>query len=194
MDELTLTELLERLQSDDPNVRTDAWQAASDVGPQALTSLAKLMVEGELEVGRAAKRGMWKIVRTAGAPGNDAYQKEAEQALIGLVGNGQPDAVRREVFWMLSEIGGDDTVEAIRNIEGILENKALRDDARCCVQRIPTQYAIDTLQEALEAAPPDAQPLIAQALRKRGVKLSEAKYPCQKLVPTKETEVEPVSE
>ena len=192
MDELNLNQLMEQLQSDDPNVRTDAWQSASTVGAQALKPLAKLMVEGELEVGRAAKRGMWKIVRTAGAPGHDAYRKDAERELIGLIANDQPNSVRREVFWMLSEIGGNNTVDAIRDIEGILNNEALRDDARCCVQRIPTQYAVDTLREALEEAPREAQLLIAQALRKRGVQVSEEQYPCQKLVPTKKTKVKPV--
>ena len=34
---------------------------------------------------------------------------------------------------------------------------------------------------------------IAQSLRARGVKLSQDTYPCQKLVPTKQTKVQPVS-
>ncbi|HID77628.1 MAG TPA: hypothetical protein EYP56_16730 [Planctomycetaceae bacterium] len=189
---LTLQSLLEKIQSDDPDVRTAAWLAAGSVGASALKPLAELVAHGELEVGRAAKRAMWRIVRTAGAPGQESARRAVENALVDLLSESTPDGVRREVLWMLSEIGGDETVAAIRQIPGILENKAIREDARCCVQRIPTRAAVRALADGLEAAPEDFQLALAQALRARGVEVDKAKYPCVKLVPTKETSVKPV--
>jgi hypothetical protein len=211
MEELTLDALLARIQSDDAQVRTDAWQAAGAVGAPAVRPLAKIVADSDkavekaqaagdkeawgkpLEVGRAAKRAMWKIVRTVGAPGAPGDDKRAvEQALIGLVGNDQPACVRREVLWMLSEIGGDDTIEAIREIPDVLVDKEIREDARCCVERIPGPAAIEALQDGLEAAPYDFALALAQSLRARGVEVDPAKYPCQKMVPTKQTSVKPV--
>ncbi len=192
MEELTLDALLERIKSDDPDVRTAAWLAAGNVGAPAIQPLAEIMAKGELEVSRAAKRAMWKIVRTVGAPGRDACKASVEAELIRLLAEGQPDAIRREALWMLSEIGGEKTIEAIRDIPNILENKAIREDARCCVERIPIQAAVEALKEGLEAAPPDFALALAQSLRARGVEVDKEKYPCQKLVPTKQTKVQPV--
>jgi len=191
-EKLTLDALLERIKSDDPNVRTEAWQAAGSVGCAAIKPLAKIVAEGELEVGRAANRAMWKIVHTAGAPGAGDAKGAVERELIGLLGNDQPASVRREVFWMLSEIGGDDTVAAIRDIPDILDQTEIREDARCCVERIPTEAAVEALKEGLEEAPDDFALAIAQSLRARGVEVDPQQYPCRKLVPTKQTSVKPV--
>ena len=192
MEELTLNTLVAKIKSDDPEVRTQAWLGAGRVGAVAIKPLAKLVAEGELEVGRAAKRAMWKIVRTAGAPdGGDAKQAVVEE-LIGLLGPQQPAAVQREVLWMLSEIGGDETVAAVREIPDGLKNKEIREDIRCCVERIPGRASIDALVEALEAAPNDFALAIAQSLRARGVEVDSEKYPCQKMIPTKQTSVKPV--
>ncbi|HUT95407.1 MAG TPA: hypothetical protein VMY37_38485 [Thermoguttaceae bacterium] len=193
MEELTLDALLKGIKSDDPDVRTKAWLAAGQIGAPALAPLAKIVAEGDLEVSRAAKRAMWKIVRTVGAPGRGDCKAAAETELIGLLGEGQPDSVRCEVLWMLSEIGGEKTIDAIREIPDLLENKALREDARCCVERIPGQAAVDALAEGLEASEDEFQLALAQSLRARGVEVDQEKYPCKKLVPTKETSVEPVA-
>ncbi len=194
MEELTLDALLKGIKSDDPDVRTEAWLAAGQVGAPALAPLAKIVADGELEVSRAAKRAMWKIVRTVGAPGEGDGKAAAETELTGLLGEGQPDSVRREVLWMLSEIGGEKTIDAIREMPDVLENKAIREDARCCVQRIPGQAAVDALAEGLEASEDEFQLALAQSLRARGVEVDTQKYPCKKLVPTKETSVKPVSQ
>lgn len=93
---------------------------------------------------------------------------------------------------MLSEIGGDATVEAIREIPDLIDDKDVREDARCALERIPTDFALETLQDGLEAAPADFALAMAQSLRARGVEVDKDKYPCQKLVPTRETSVKPV--
>lgn len=188
---MTLDELIAKIKSDSPDTRTDAWQKAGQVGAPAVKPLAKLVATGELEVGRAAKRGMWKIVRTVGAPGAKKPDKLAVLVqLIDLLDDAQPVAVRREVVWMISELCGGGP--AVAPVAGLLKNKELREDARCCLERIPGDKSLGALKAALETVPDDFKINIAQSLRARGVDVSEEKYPCQKLVPTKKTAVKPV--
>ena len=193
MDEtLTLDQLIEAIKSDDPDTRTKAWQAAGSVGAPAIKPMAKLAVEGELEVGRAAKRAMWKVVRTVGAPGADAGDKKAVIAAVIdlLLDESRPATLRREVIWMLSEIGGQETIDAFYKMPDILTNKDLREDARCCVERIPGPAAVEALKEALENAPEDFKPALAHSLRVRGEEVPGVAD--LKLVPTKPTSVKPV--
>jgi hypothetical protein len=148
------------------------------------------MTDADLEVARAAKNALWKIVRHAGRPGADEEQKAVESELCELLGDDQPVPVRREVLWMLSEIGGDLAVESIRQMPNILDNQDLREDARCAVQRIPGDAAIAALKDGLDYAPDDFKPALAAALRARGVEVPG--IPDGKLVPTKQTKVTPV--
>ena len=188
MEELTLDALIEKIKSDDPNVRTAAWLAAGNVGACAVKPLAKVMTEGELEVSRAAKRGIWKIVRTVGAPGVTGAKKPVLMELIDLLGDDQPVAVRREVMWMISELCGGGP--AVAPIAALLSNEQLREDARMVLQRIPGEKPLQALKDALQTVSDDFKINIAQSLRARGVEV--AGFPCQKLVPTKQTGVEPV--
>jgi len=222
MEELTLERLLAGINSDDADVRTQAWLAAGAVGAPAVKPLAALMtdtapvvarlaeevsklradkapkkvvtakqqeLEQPLEVGRAAKRAIWKIVRHVGRPGADDEKKAVVAELIELLGPDQTAAVRREAMWMLSEIGGDETVHALRQYPEILDDKELREDARCVVERIPGEAALQALRAALDRAPEDFKINIVQSLRARGVDVPG--YPCQKLVPTRKTSVKP---
>ncbi len=191
MDEdLTLDQLIAKIKDQDDKVRAAAWQAAGEVGAPAVKPLAAVLTDADIEISRAAKHALWVIVRHVGRPGAGDEKKPVVAALCGLLGNDQPAAVRREVLWMLSEIGGDEAVEAIRNIPGILENEEIREDARCAVERIPGDAAIQALKDGLEAAPDGYKINMAQSLRVRGVEVPG--LPCQKLVPTKQTEVKPV--
>ena len=193
MHELTLDELLKAIMSDDVDTRADAVLHAGAIGAKAIKPLAEIVATGDLEVGRAAKRSIWKIVRCVGAPG--AGEKKAVVAeLVDLIATGQPASVRREAFWMLSEIGYNETLEAIREMPGLLDDKEMREHARCCVERIPTDAAVDLLKEGLKEAPEDFKIAVAQSLRVRGVAVSQDEYPCRKLVPTKQTKVKPVSQ
>ncbi len=145
-----------------------------------------------LEVGRAAKRAVWKIVRTVGAPGNDPKAKGAvEEALLRYIQPGLPDQLRRDVLWMLSEIGTDRTVQAIADLPNILEDTAIREDARACVQRIGTPFAIKMLQLGLEEAEGDFRLAIAESLRALGVPVDPNAYPSKRLVPKPEPAAQP---
>ncbi len=180
-------ELMAGIRDDNAKVRTEAWQSAGEVGAAAVKPLARVMSNKELEVARAAKRGLWKIVRHAGRPGAGNEQRAVVGKLVELLGDEQPVPVRREVLWMLSEIGNR---RSIKPIAALLSNRELREDARMVLQRIPTRNALAALRAGLKAAPEDFKLNIAQSLRQRGVKVRG--LPCVKLVPTKKTNVKPL--
>jgi len=87
---------------------------------------------------------------------------------------------------MLSEIGGDDTVETVASM---LLSEALREDARMMLERIPGEKSLAALQSALKTVPDDFKIHIAQSLRARGVDVPG--LACRKLLPTKPTVVKP---
>ena len=101
-------DLLSKITSKDDAVRGPAWQAAGPIGAPAVKPLAAAMSDSDMEIARAAKRALWKIVRYAGRPGAETERASVAGGLVMLL-NGQPTPVRRETLWMLSEIGGGDT-------------------------------------------------------------------------------------
>jgi len=179
--------LIAGIRDDDDKVRAEAWLGAGKVGAAAVKPLAKVMTDKEFEVARAAKRGLWKIVRYAGRPGAGNEKRAVVGELINLLGDEQPVPVRREVLWMLSEIGDR---KSIKPIAALLSNRELREDTRMVLQRIPSKSALAALKDGLKAAPEDFKLNIAQSLRQRGVKVSG--LPCVKLVPSKKTNVRPL--
>lgn len=180
-------ELIAKIKSDDPDVRTKAWLGAGEVGAPALKPLAAVVTDGELEVSRAAKRAMWRIVRHAGRPQASGEAAAVSAALIGLLAEDQPAAIQREVMWMLSEIAGD---EAVAPLAARLADEDLYEDARMVLQRIPGEKSLAALKVGLGTVPAECRINIAQSLRARGVEVPG--LPCQKLVPTKKTSVRPV--
>jgi HEAT repeat protein len=178
-------ELIAGIKSDSAEKRTQAWQSAGHLGASAVKSLAEVMTDDNLEVARAAKRALWQIVRYTGRPGANRQRRAVVVELIALLGDDQPVAIRREVLWMLSEIGGRG--RDIEPIAGLMKNKNLREDARMVLERIPNRRAVAALKAAFVSAPEDFKPNLAQSLRKRGEEV--AGYPCRKLVPTKKTDV-----
>jgi HEAT repeat protein len=179
--------LMAGIRDENDKVRTDAWQSAGEVGAPAVEALAKVMTDENLEVARAAKRALWKIVRVVGRPRAGNERRAVLGRLVELLGDEQPVPVRREVLWMLSEIG---TRRSIKPIAALLSNRELREDARMVLQRIPSRGALAALRAGFKAAPEDFKINIAQSLRQRGVEVSG--YPCVKLVPTKKTNVKPL--
>ena len=149
-----------------------------------ITELAHRLVDRDFEAARAARRVMWKLVRRAGRPGAAEEKSAVARELIQLLGEAQPAAVLREALWMLSEIGGD---ESVGPIASLLSSREAREDARMALQRIPGEKSLAALQAALVSAPADFQINIAGSLRARGVEVQG--LPCQKLRPVKPTKV-----
>lgn len=182
-----VNKLLAGIKDADDKVRTEAWLSAGEVGAPAVIPLAETMTDDDMEVARAAKRALWKIVRHAGRPGAAKEKIAVVAQLVVLLGNNHPVPVRREVIWMLSEIGGRN---AITPIARLIKNTELREDARMALERIPTKRALQALKYRFKNAPEDFKPNMAQSLRKRGVEVDG--YPCQKLVPQKKTNLKPL--
>jgi HEAT repeat protein len=182
-----VSKLLAGIKDADDKIRTEAWLSAGEVGAPAVIPLAETMADGDMEVARAAKRALWKIVRHAGRPGAAKEKRAVVAQLVVLLGNNHPVSVRREVIWMLSEIGGRN---AITPIARLIKNTELREDARMALERIPTKRALQALKFRFRNAPEDFKPNMAQSLRKRGVEVDG--YPCQKLTPKKKTNLKPL--
>lgn len=183
----SVSELTAKIKSPDDAVRGPAWQGAAPCGAPAVKPLAEVMGEPAFEIARSARRALWKIARHAGRPGAGKERKAVVAELIPLLSTDHTPT-RREVLWMLSEIGGDDAVPAVA---ALLTHPELREDARAALERIPGGKSLAALKSALKTAPEDYRPAIAVSLRARGVTVKD--YPSQKLVPTKKTDIKPVS-
>ncbi|MBM3879866.1 MAG: HEAT repeat domain-containing protein [Verrucomicrobia bacterium] len=178
-----VAELIANLKSPDDKVRGPAWQHAGPSGAPAVKPLSEVMTDPDFEIARAARRALWKIVRHAGRPNAAAEAQAVATQLIALLPTA-PTAVRRELLWMLSEIGGDDAVPPVATL---LANADVREDARCALERIPGAKAVAALKQAMATAPEEFKYALAHSLRVRGETV--AGYPSQKLVPTKPTRV-----
>lgn len=132
----------------------------------------------------ACQRQLWSVVRRAGRPGAESDKSQVLARLNSALARDIPGAARRDLLWMLSEIGGD---ESIDTIAALLRDSELREDARMALERIPGDKSLAALQAGLTNARDDFKPNIVQSLRRRLVKVPG--YPCRKLVPTKETSV-----
>ena len=181
--------LIVKLRDKSDKVRAEGLLSAVEVGVPAVKPLAKAMEDDDIEVVRAAKRALWKIVRNVGRPGAGNEKKSVVAKLVGLLGEKQSALVRREALWMLSEIGGNESIKAI---VALLSDEEVREDARMVLQRIPGRQSLEALKDGLKNAPMDFRPNIAQSLRQRG--LMVRRPVCVKLVPTKKTKVKPLKQ
>jgi len=170
--------LIERIRSSDEAVSGAAWQSAGPYGAAAVQPLAALMADGDDELARKAKRALYLVVRHAGYPAAVKERKAVERQLILVLSSG-PNPVRREVVWMLSEIG---TARAVGPMAALLAEKDLREDARCALTRHPAPGAVTALKSAFATAAGDFKYALAESLRQRGVAVEG--YPTRKLVPT----------
>jgi HEAT repeat protein len=190
MEELTVQKLVELLKSPDPFARRDAWLAAGPLGAAALRPLADLASEGELEISRAANRGMWQIVRYVGAPGREELRRPVVETLGEMLGDTRlPLQLRRDIVWMLSEIIKDEEIDQASALPLLLDAD-LGEDVRMALQRVAGPNAIGVLKAGFIQAQGEHKTAIACSLRKCGVAIDEP--PCPKLVPRKTTTVKPV--
>jgi hypothetical protein len=189
-EEFTVDNLIAKIKDKSDKVRAEGWLSAAKVGADAIKPLAAVTTSGDsdLEVARAAKKALWQIVHDFGRIEAEDQRKAILDNLHALLTDDWPDAFRRDVLWMLSEIGDDSSVEFIAPV---LKSRELLDDARCALQRIPGQASLDALKAALDSVPKGYKNNIAHALRVRGVESNLEKYPRENLVPTKSTDVKP---
>jgi HEAT repeat protein len=181
----SVDDLIAKIKDQDDAVGGPAWQGAGSCGAPAVKPLAGVMANADLEIARAAKRALWKVVRHAGRPGATKEAKAVAAELIALLAS-SPTIVRREALWTLSEIGGD---EAVAPMAALLSDKEVREDARCALMRLPGRKTTTALKSAFAGAPEEFKFALAESLRQRSEKVKG--YPSQKLVPTRQTTVAP---
>ncbi len=175
--------LIERIKSPDDTVSGAAWQSAGPYGAAAVKPLAALMADSDFELARKGKRALYRVVRHVSAAAAGGERRAVERELI-VVLETSPAPVRRDVVWMLSEIGSE---RAVRPMAALLTDQELREDARCALTRLPSPSAVTALKSAFLSAPENFKYALAESLRDRGEKVEG--YPSRKLVPTAQTGV-----
>lgn len=177
------TALIEAIRSPDDKIRGDAWTTAERFGPASIRALAGLLTDPQVEVARAARRALQRVVRHCGRPGAKADRATAQAELISLLQATAP-AVRKEAVWMLSEIGD---ARAVTAMAGLLGDPETQEDARCALLRMPAPQALKAFRRAWKSASEEFRPALAEALRQLGDKVEG--YPSAKLVPNRQTTV-----
>lgn len=177
--------LIARIRSTDEAVSGAAWQSAGPYGAPAVQPLATLMAAEDFELARKAKRALYLVVRHAGHPTRTRERKAIERELIPLLKT-SPTSARREIIWMLSEIG---SAPSIKPLAAQLVVPELREDARCALTRHPDPGARAALKSAFSAASDEFKYALAESLRQHGVNVQG--YPSRKLEPTAQTTVRP---
>jgi hypothetical protein len=190
---LTVDALIAKIKDRNDKVRAEGWMNAGKVGAAAVKPLAAVMTSGEIdvEIARASRHALWQIVHSASRSGGEKDCAEVLVELQGLLADAWPEALRREVLWMLSELGNAGSVPGV---EACLKSSELVEAARCALERIPGEESLAALKEALISVPEKYRNHIAQSLRARGVELSEEIYPSQKLVPKPQVPEKPPEE
>jgi len=179
-----LNELLQKIKDADDKVRADASEKLINLGPAAVQPLVNTMEDKNFEIARSAKRTLWKMARHSGKPGADNEREKICIQLFKALESELSVQTKRELLWMLSEIGGD---EAVSQISKFFNNNYLKEDARCCVERIPSKKAISALQTAFKKADEEFKYALAESLRARGVRVEG--YQSKKLIPTRKTNI-----
>jgi hypothetical protein len=187
-EENNVDSLITKIKDKNDKVRSEGWLNAPKVGSQAIKPLAAVTTSGDsdLEVARAAKRALWQIVHEFGRIEDKEHRKAILVEFQALLASEWPDAFRREVLWMLSEIADDSCIEAITSV---LKTKRLLDDVRCALERIPGEASLAALKAALETVSNGYKNNIAHALRVRGMESGLEKYPQENMVPSTQTNV-----
>jgi HEAT repeat protein len=179
-----LSEFIQSLRQAAEEPNPPPWLDVTRFGPEAVSPLAAMLAEPEIETGRNAKRALYHLVRHNSGPSVEPQRKAIQEQLVTLLE--QPHACR-DALWLLSEIGDDQAVDAIAKC---LRKEKYREDARCALARIPGKKSIEALRAAMSNSPEDFRFALADVLRQLGEKISE--YPTRKLVPTAQTTVEPI--
>lgn len=179
-------DLLAGIRSTNEAVSTAACDSAAEYGPGAIRALAFEIGGPDFETARKAKRALYKMVRQAGRPGAEAEAAALQSRLVAVLHNRTPAplAARREIIWLLSEIGGPGAVTPLAQLLG---DKDLREDARCALTRLPSPQAVTALKAAFSKGEENFKYALADSLRNRGEQV--AGYPSRKMVPVAQTTV-----
>lgn len=166
-DETGVSEFLNRIESDDADVRYAARFEAREIGARAVVALSKLTLDGRTEVANTARTALENLVHFAGRPGAQT-EREAVAAELGrLLELQQPAGIKREALHLISFIGGDAIVPRVAKLldDG---DRHVRDAARLALERIPAPAAAQALVAAARGGKaPEAIPDLLFSLGKK---------------------------
>ncbi len=175
-----------RLQIEDDKTRAEAWYGAGPMGAAGVPQAAALVTNQNRETSLAASRALQRIALYSGRPGADADRVAVVGAFVKLLDSKQAVRVRLAALSALSEIAGDEVVEAIA---ALLMEPDLREATRMALERLPGDKSLAALRSALAQAPAEFKPSLAQSIRRRGIEVPGV--PDDKLTPSKPTQVQP---
>jgi HEAT repeat protein len=162
---------LDDLKSSDKDVRFAAWRKAGEAPASTIPELGRLMGGRDPGVAKAAKEALTTMAHSVGKETSAANRAAVVQGLIGLAQGAGPVAVRAHAVWLLSHVGGDESVPAAAKL---LLDAALREEAAFCLERIPGAAPEKALLAAYKSVPDDFKPRILYALGHRRVKEAAA--------------------
>lgn len=156
---------LQRIESEDADVRCATWQEAGRMDARAVAPLAELMCGEDREVARAAQHALTTlVVAHTRRPAHDLRRQAVTTAVAKVACGEYPFQVQREGIHLLSLIGG---ASAIEPLGGLLTDPDLNDEARMALQRIPGPRATGTLIEGLSRVDEPMRLRLIEALGRR---------------------------
>lgn len=162
----TLQEFLEKIKSNDANVRYAAWRAAGPTGSSAVAPLAELMASTDKGVAKAAREALQTIVHHSARPSGQKEARDVAAELLKVAASPAPKLVRADSLNWLGFVGDD---RAVPGLAKLLEDPEVREDARMALERIPGRASLRALQQAVKAAPDDFRPNLEQSLYNRSL-------------------------
>ncbi len=166
MNQLTLEQLIQDIQSENHNIRAAARDQAGTVGAVAVRPLGEIAAGDNFEIARAANRAIQNIVYFTGRPGAEEEAAAVAAELLGLLDDSNPTQLRKDALWMIWQISGE---QATRRVATCLQDPAIAEDARMALERLPGEGATSALQEAFDKASEEDRPALAYSLGMRGV-------------------------
>jgi hypothetical protein len=162
---------LNDLKSSDKDVRFAAWRRAGEAPAATIPELGRLAGGSDPGVAKAAKEALTTMAHSVGKSGSAPNRQAVVQGLTGLVQSTGPMAVRAHALWLLSHIGGEESVPVAAKL---LADEALREEAAFCLERIPGTASEKALLAAYPEVPDGFKPRILYALGHRQVKQAAA--------------------
>ncbi|HET6385684.1 MAG TPA: HEAT repeat domain-containing protein [Armatimonadota bacterium] len=158
---------LDQIKSADADARYRSWRSAGPVGSKAVPALGDLLSSPDKGVAKSAKGALETIALYAGRPHAAAEAHAVSEELLKIAASDSPIPARAEALRMLGFTADRRSVPAIARL---LNDPAVRDEARMALERIPGRESLDALRSAVRTAPEEFKPNLEQSVYNRGLR------------------------
>ncbi|MDP8246402.1 MAG: hypothetical protein P9L94_20125 [Candidatus Hinthialibacter antarcticus] len=152
-----------RIQSNDENVRCEAWKEAYMQPASVISPLSDLLLAENPGIARAADEALKVLIHSVGEQADSPKRAEVVKSLLDLL-NRRDYVTRINGLRLLSLVANGDSVAAVTPF---LKVPQLQEEAIYCIQRIPGAESTDALVEALAQAPREFKLRILAAIEQR---------------------------